>query len=277
MSLTDLDVFLRELARRSGEVILPFFRTQMTVIDKDRGHSFDPVTEADRAAESVIRTMIGERFPEHGIIGEELGDERIDAEYVWVIDPIDGTRSFVCGIPLWGTLIGLTRQRIPVQGLLHQPYTGELFTGDSRGSFLEHASGERRRLFTRPCERLEDAYLMTTSPGLFSGAAAKAYAALEARTKLVRYGADCYAYAMLASGQIDLVVETGLKPYDIVPLVPIIEGAGGIVTNWDGHPVTGGGSVVAAGDARLHAEALTLLRSGGWLQADGLDAGPGLK
>lgn len=264
MTVLAIETFFEELAIKSGEVILPFFRSQLSVSDKKPGAAFDPVTEADRGAEVVIRTMIRNAFPDHGILGEELGDDRIDAEYVWVIDPIDGTRSFVCGIPLWGTLIGLMRDQTPVYGIMHQPYTGELFRGDGKKAFLQHrhpktGSVAERRLCVRPCESLADAYMMTTSPKLFGTEEIGRYAAIEAATKLTRYGADCYAYMMLASGQIDLVIESGLKPYDIVPLVPIIEGAGGIVTTWSGERVRDGGAIIAAGDARVHAAALHAL------------------
>lgn len=262
MTVLALETFFEELALKSGEVILPFFRSQLTVSDKMPGASFDPVTEADRGAEVVIRAMIRKAFPEHGILGEELGDDRIDAEFVWVIDPIDGTRSFVCGIPLWGTLIGLMRDQTPVYGVMHQPYTGELFRGDGKKAHLRHqrnGSSTEKRLCVRPCESLADAYMMTTSPRLFGAHEIERYSAIEAATRLTRYGADCYAYMMLASGQIDLVIESGLKPYDIVPLVPIIEGAGGIVTTWTGERVREGGAIIAAGDARVHAEALHAL------------------
>ena len=258
MSLHDIENFFEELAERSGEVILPFFRSNLSVIDKEKGATFDPVTEADRAAETMIRSMIREAFPDHGILGEEFGNENIDADYVWVIDPIDGTRSFVCGIPLWGTLIGLLKHGRPVYGIMHQPYTGELFRGDGRKATFIHGT-RSRTLAVRPCEGIADAYMMTTTPAIFEGKAVERYASVERAVKLARYGADCYAYMMLASGQIDLVVEAGLKPYDIMPLIPIIEGAGGIVTTWDGAPVETGGAVIAAGDARVHAAALRML------------------
>lgn len=261
MTVLALESFFTKLARQSGEVILPFFRSQLSVIDKDHGVRFDPVTEADRAAEVVIRRLIREAFPTHGIIGEELGADRTDAEYVWIIDPIDGTRSFVCGIPLWGTLIGLLRNGHPVYGVMNQPYVGEYFCGDgARASLLRLGAAEPQRLHTRACDDLARAYLMTTSPMLFAEGEAERYAAVEQRVRLARYGADCYAYMMLASGQIDLVIESGLKPYDILPLVPIIEGAGGIVTTWEGEPVREGGRIVAAGDPALHAAALDVLR-----------------
>lgn len=251
---------MHDLARVSGEAILPFFRAGMNVADKLTDGSFDPVTEADRAAELVIRDRIMRQFPEHGIHGEEFEDLRPDAEFCWIIDPIDGTRAFICGLPLWGTLIGLTRNTHPTYGLMNQPYTRELFFGDGRSAKLVTPAGERQ-LSVRPCENLSQAYLMTTTPGLFRSETEMRYFEVEKHVKLARYGADCYAYAMLAAGQIDLVIECGLKAVDIMPLVPIIEGAGGIITTWEGAPVRGGGNVIAAGDQRIHAEALHKLRA----------------
>lgn len=261
MRPVDLSAFIEMLARQSGEAILPFFRTNLAVQDKGQSASggvFDPVTEADRAAESVIRRRIHDAFPTHGILGEEFDDERLDAEYVWVIDPIDGTRAFLCGLPVWGTLIGLMRKGSPVMGVMHQPYTGELFFGDGGQS---HVKGPRgiRDLQVRPCSALAEAVLMTTDPRLFKGGEHPAYLAIEQSVRLARYGTDCYAYAMLAAGHVDLVIETGLKPYDIVALIPIIEGAGGIVTTWDGAPAKDGGRIVAAATPELHAQALVHL------------------
>ena len=260
MSVVDLGAFVDELAALSGQAILPFFRAAFGTEDKAAGiGAFDPVTEADRAAEAAMRRLIKERFPQHGILGEEFGAEALDAEFVWVLDPIDGTRAFIAGLPLWGTLIGLTRGGVPVRGLMHQPFTAERFSGDGGQATWRGPSGERR-LRTRRCDRLADALLCTTSPKLFAGGEAVAYEAVEAETRLARYGTDCYAYCMLAAGHVDLVVEAGLKPYDIVALIPIIEGAGGVVTDWQGHSAAGGGRIVAAGDPRLHEAALARLR-----------------
>lgn len=260
MTVVALDQFMDELATLSGDVILPFFRSSLAVSDKSHGGRFDPVTEADRAAESVIRRRIREMFPSHGVRGEEFGNEREEAEYQWVIDPIDGTRAFICGLPLWGTLIGLTKGDVPVYGLMHQPYMRERFLGDGKRAWLRTPAGERM-LRTRPCRRLEDAYLATTSPRLLAGEHLAAYDRVEALVRNARYGTDCYAYAMVAAGQLDLVIECGLQPYDIVALIPIIEGAGGVVTAWDGGPAQAGGAVVAAGDRRLHEQVLALLSS----------------
>ena len=206
-----------------------------------------------------MRRLIGATFPDHGILGEEFGSEGLDAEFVWVLDPIDGTRAFIAGLPTWGTLIGLTRNGTAVRGLMHQPYIGERFVGDGHSATVHTARGERR-LRTRRCDRLADAILATTDPRLFAeGEERDRFRTVEGGVRMSRYGSDCYAYCMLAAGQIDLVVEAGLKPYDIVALIPIVEGAGGRVTAWDGGPATGGGRILAAGDPRLHAAALSIL------------------
>ncbi len=260
MALLSLDRFFAELADLSAAVIMPFFRMSQPVLNKAEG-GFDPVTEADRAAELAIRARIRQAFPAHAIRGEEFGVENEDAEYEWIIDPIDGTRGFICGLPTWGTLVGLTRHGAPVQGMMNQPHVGERFFGDGKVARLINAKGERR-LAARRCARLADAFIATTSPRIIKGAEGEAYDRLEAACRLARYGTDCYAYALLAAGQIDLVCETGLQPYDIAPLVPIIEGAGGIVTTWSGESPAKGGAIIAAGDPALHEQALKMLSGG---------------
>jgi myo-inositol-1(or 4)-monophosphatase len=258
MTAIDFSAFVDELAAVSGEAILPFFRTSLGVEDKSHGRSFDPVTAADRAAESAMRTLIRRSFPEHGIIGEEFGSERADAEYVWVLDPIDGTKSFISGMPAWGTLIALTRSGAPVFGMMHQPFTRERFSGDSGGAQYRGPAGDRA-LQTRPCAGLADAVLFTTSPQLMAQRDRRAFAKVEDKVRLSRYGGDCYAYCMLAAGHVDLVIETGLKPHDVIPLIPIIAGAGGIVTTWEGGAPEPGGRIIAAGDKRVHAAARAIL------------------
>jgi myo-inositol-1(or 4)-monophosphatase len=258
MTAIDFAAFVDQLATVSGEAILPFFRTSLGVEDKGSAAGFDPVTAADRAAETAMRTLIKRSFPEHGIVGEEYGNERSEAEYVWVLDPIDGTKSFITGMPVWGSLIALTRNGIPVFGLMHQPFIGERFAGDGGASRYRGPAGERA-LHVRPCAALADAMMFTTSPQLMNEADRTAFCRVEAAVRLSRYGGDCYAYCMLAAGHVDLVIETGLKPHDIVPLIPIIEGAGGIVTSWEGGSAVKGGRVVAAGDKRVHAAAIRLL------------------
>jgi myo-inositol-1(or 4)-monophosphatase len=258
MPAIDFTAFVDKLAAAAGDAILPFFRTSLSVDNKSRGGSFDPVTAADRAAEQAMRTLIRSNFPEHGIIGEEFGNERTDAEYVWVLDPIDGTKSFISGMPAWGTLIALMRAGEPVYGLMHQPFTREHFSGDCHAAHYRGPAGPRT-LRTRHCAALSDAILMTTSPLLMDDAERTAFQRVEKAAKLSRYGGDCYAYCMVAAGHVDLVIEAGLKPYDVAPLIPIITGAGGIITTWDGAPAKNGGRIVAAGDKRVHAAAMELL------------------
>ncbi|MBV9066296.1 MAG: histidinol-phosphatase [Methylobacteriaceae bacterium] len=268
MTAVDFAQFVDELATLSGEAILPFFRTSMSPADKSGGGVFDPVTEADRAAEVALRRMIEATFPNHGIIGEEFGATRADAEYVWVLDPIDGTKSFISGLPMWGTLIGLNRHGRPCYGMMHQPFTRERFFGDGAAAFWRgpsHRPGEdveERKLKTRPCALLAQATLMTTSPRLIQEKQREAYFKVEEKVRLVRYGGDCYGYCALAAGHVDLVIESSLKPHDIVALIPIIEGAGGIVTTWDGGDAAQGGAIIAAGDKRAHEAAVEILRSG---------------
>ena len=258
MTAIDFAAFVDELATVSGEAILPFFRTSLGVEDKGSAAGFDPVTAADRAAESAMRALIKSSFPEHGIVGEEYGNERADAEYVWVLDPIDGTKSFITGMPAWGSLIALTRNGEPVFGMMHQPFIRERFAGDGGATRYRGPAGERE-LHVRACATLADAMMFTTSPQLMNDADRLAFGRVEAAVRLSRYGGDCYAYCMLAAGHVDLVIETGLKPHDIVALIPIVQGAGGIVTNWEGESAVTGGRIVAAGDARVHAAALKLL------------------
>jgi myo-inositol-1(or 4)-monophosphatase len=262
MTAVDFEAFVDDLATVSGATIMPFFRTNLGVEDKSGGASFDPVTEADRAAESAIRRRIRETFPAHGVMGEEYGSERLDAEFVWVLDPIDGTKSFISGMLGWGTLIGLLRNGAPAFGMMHQPFTKERFTGDGGSAKVRSPYGERI-LRTRPCARLEDAVLYTTSPRLLPEPDRPRFDTIEDRVKLSRYGGDCYAYSMLAAGCIDLVIESSLAPYDIIALIPIVEGAGGVITTWDGGPAQAGGRIVAAGDPRLHAAALAILQAEG--------------
>lgn len=257
MSLVDFATFVDELASLSGEAIRPFFRTTLGVENKSIG-SFDPVTEADRAAETAMRALIRRTFPDHGIIGEEFGDERPDAHYVWVLDPIDGTKSFIAGMPAWGTLIGLLKDGVPVYGMMHQPFIGERFAGDGASARYRGPAGDRR-LSVRSCAGLKDAVLFTTSPLLMSAEERRHFQKVEKNVRLSRYGGDCYAYCMVAAGYVDIVIEAGLKPHDILPLIPIIEGAGGIVTDWRGNSATRGGRIVVAGDRRTHEQALKLL------------------
>jgi myo-inositol-1(or 4)-monophosphatase len=259
MTAVDFEAFVDELATLSGTAIMPFFRTALGIEDKSGGGAFDPVTEADRAAEAAIRHRIRALFPHHGVMGEEYGSNRLDAEFVWVLDPIDGTKSFITGMPGWGTLIGLLRNGQPCYGMMHQPFTKERFSGDG-GSAKYRGPGGARALKTRPCGKLAEAVLYTTTPRLMPDEERRLFGKIEDSVRMSRYGGDCYAYCMLAAGFIDLVIEAQLQPYDIVALIPIVEGAGGVITTWDGGPAQGGGRIVAAGDPRIHAAALSILQ-----------------
>src|SRR5262249_21813914 len=255
MTAIDFSAFVNELATVSGETILPFFRTALSIEDKGRPGGFDPVTAADHAAETAMRTLIRRTFPDHGIIGEEYGKERADAEYVWVLDPIDGTKSFISGMPPWGTLIALLRSGEPVFGMMNQPFTRERFSGNGGRAHYRGPTGERD-LRVRACTDLAKAVLFTTSPLLMNAYGRETFGRVEKTVRLSRYGGDCYAYCMLAAGHVDLVIETELKPYDVLPLVPIIVGAGGIITTWEGGAPHAGGRIIAAGDKRVHAAAI---------------------
>jgi histidinol phosphatase-like enzyme (inositol monophosphatase family) len=253
--------FVQQLADAAGDVIRPYFRKRIDVTDKGAAAGvYDPVTEADRRAEEVMRAMIGEYFPQDGILGEEMGATAGTSGYRWVLDPIDGTRAFIAGQPLWGTLIGLEHEGALVLGALDQPFLQERFLGTGGKTLLTNREGTSN-LSVRPCANLADALICTTHPMThFTDHERELFWRVERACRLSRYGGDCYAYALLAMGFVDLVVETGLKRWDIAAIVPIVEGAGGIVTDWQGRPMGEKGAIIAAGDARVHAEALKLLR-----------------
>jgi histidinol phosphatase-like enzyme (inositol monophosphatase family) len=258
--LRKLDAFALELSAAAAEITLPPFRVE-TAVENKASAGFDPVTEADRGAEAAIRRLIAQRYPDHGVIGEEGGADRPDAEHVWVLDPIDGTRAFIAGLPLWTTLIALRFQGSPVLGVIGQPYLREFYVGSpALGSRLVTPDGERR-LEVRACDGLGAAVISTTDPDLFAGPEVGAWTAVRGAARLARLGCDAYAYAMVALGTMDLVVESGLQPWDIEACVPIIEGAGGLVTDWSGRRLgREGGQVAAAGDPRVLRDALPLLR-----------------
>ncbi|MEZ5842296.1 MAG: histidinol-phosphatase [Hyphomicrobiaceae bacterium] len=262
-SVADLEAFAHHLADLSGNAILPLFRTRLEIEDKAEpggARSFDPVTAGDRAAETVMREAITRAHPTHGIVGEEFGTEAPDAAYKWVLDPIDGTRAFILGLPVWGTLIGLTEKDRTILGLMNQPFTRERFWAAGGAAKYRGPDGCTSRLRTRACRALADAQLSSTHPELFApGEEAEGFARIRQATRATRYGADCYAYCLVAAGHIDLVVEAGLKPYDVVALIPIVEAAGGVITTWDGGPATGGGRIIAAGDPELHRQACAVL------------------
>ena len=262
--LAELDAFLVELNGAAGGAILPLFRADHGLIDKggppdSEGGGFDPVTEADKGAERAIRALISQRYPDHGVIGEEYGEDRPDAEFVWVLDPVDGTRAFIAGLPVWTTLIGLRFAGKPVLGSIGQSFLDELYIGHAGGSRLQ-ARGRSRPLKVRPCPKLSGALIATTDPAIFRGAEADAWRAVRAGARLARLGCDAYAYAMVAAGTIDLVIETGLKAWDIDAAIPVIAGAGGLTTDWTGADVGAhGGRVAIAGDRACLGEALAAL------------------
>jgi histidinol phosphatase-like enzyme (inositol monophosphatase family) len=260
-TLEDLEPFLIELNRAAAAAILPLFRADHGLENKAGPGAFDPVTKADRGAEAAIRSLISRRFPEHGVIGEEYGEDRPDAEFVWVLDPIDGTRAFVAGLPLWTTLIGLRAAGEPVLGSIGQPYVGELYIGHAGGARLL-ARGASRPLTVRKGVGLERAIIATTDPeDCFNSAEKLAWRQVRAAVRLARMGCDAYAYAQVAVGTIDLVIESGLKCWDIEAAIPLIAGAGGYVTDWRGEPVgRHGGQVAIAGDPDLLDAALVALR-----------------
>lgn len=251
------------LADASGKAILKHFRKPMQVDNKASGGAFDPVTEADRAGERVIRKTLAALHPDHGILGEEMGQSAGTSRYTWVIDPVDGTRAFITGMPLWGTLIGVTGDGRAEIGLMDQPYTRERIWSGPSATFWREPDGRVRRVKASACPSIEAARLTTTSPDLFEEANDRAaFARLKAKARLTRFGGDCYGYCLLAAGHIDIIIEAGLKPYDIVALIPIIERAGGVVTTWDGGRAEGGGKIVACGDPRLHEAALKMIAGG---------------
>lgn len=248
---------LRAAADAARPRTLEKFRTILTV-DNKLTSGFDPVTAADRDAETAIRALIADNFPDHEIIGEEWEKKVTGSSFAWIIDPIDGTRAFISGVPVWGTLVGLLHNGQAIAGLMEQPFTGESWiAAGGEGSYAR--GGVSQPLRTSHITSLSAARISTTSPELFSGAHIAGWNAIREAGLVVRYGLDCYAYCLLASGHIDLVVEAGLKDVDIAPLIPIIEAAGGIITTWDGGRAEQGGTCVAAATPELHAEAMTVL------------------
>lgn len=252
----------QEAALAARPIALRHFRKQIAVDDKSKGGTYDPVTVADRQAEQAIRKILMSAFPDHAFLGEETGTAAGTSPYQWVVDPIDGTRAYIMGSPMWGTLIGLLHEGTPVLGILDHAFTGEMLWSSGGVSRLRHGNRPVRKLKTRSCGRLADAVFGSTHPDLFeSPFKRRVLGALKAKVRMTRYGGDCYGYGLLAQGFIDVIVETGLKPFDIVALIPIVEAAGGRVTTWTGEPAASGGDIVATGDARVHEEVLQLITS----------------
>jgi len=247
------------LADAARKVILPYFRIPggLAAENKEKG-GFDPVTAADRAAEKAMRALLAKLRPDDGILGEEFAAKSGTSGFTWVLDPIDGTRAFMSGTPSWGVLIALSDETGPVLGLVDQPFIGERFIGGFGLAQVDGPQGQQT-LATRPPRALDDAILFTTFPEVGSKAEEAAFHDLSGRVKLTRYGMDCYAYALIAAGQIDLVVEAGLAPYDIQAPMAVVQAAGGVVTNWQGGPAHQGGRILAAANREIHAAALAVL------------------
>jgi myo-inositol-1(or 4)-monophosphatase len=252
--------FAHAAALSAGKEILPHFRVALDIEDKGSPASYDPVTVADHAAETVIRAEIARAYPDHGIRGEEHGWEKGSSRYTWVIDPIDGTKSFILGQLHWATLIALHDGERVVAGVAHQPYVGESFLATVDGSAEWRRGGERRTLRSRACGKLGDAVVACTHPSMFRTPPERAaFDRVADRARLTRWGGDCYAYCLLAMGLIDIVIEASLQAYDVQALIPIVGAAGGAITSWTGGACDEGGSVVACGDRALHAKVLKLL------------------
>ena len=251
--------FAHMLADAARQAILPHFREAVDIENKKPDAAFDPVTEADRGAERAMRELIALHHPTHGVLGEEYGETRSQDGWSWTLDPVDGTRAFIAGLPLWGTLIALAYEGRPVIGVIDQAFLDERYVG-APGFAEVTARGVTTPLKVRACGHLNEATIATTDPFLFDGAEAGGFEMVRRTSRLQRYGCDCYAYAMLAAGRMDLVIESGLKPWDVQALIPVIEGAGGMVTDWRGRPSWMGGQIIAAGDARAHEQALVALR-----------------
>jgi histidinol phosphatase-like enzyme (inositol monophosphatase family) len=250
--------FADTLADAARDAILPYFRAKHSIANKG-GALFDPVTEADQAAERAMLALIERDFPDHGVLGEEYGERESCSLYQWILDPIDGTRAFISGLPTWGVLIGLYYEGQPLIGVMDQPYLDERYRGWNEGANAT-ARGETRLLKTRSCTGLGDALLSTTDPYLFRGQEAECFARVLNEARLIRYGYDCYAYSMVAAGHLDGVIESGLKAFDIAALIPILTGAGGGVCAWDGGDASQGGRVLAYGDPRVRDVMLAITR-----------------
>jgi len=255
-----LDV--NQMADAARKVIVPYFRSFGELENKldasPATTTFDPVTRADKEAEQAIVEIIRQRRPDDGIFGEEHGYHAGSSGLCWVIDPIDGTRGFVCGLPTWGTLIALHNGEKSILGVMDQPILEERFIGKPGGAQLYTRSGVRD-LAVRSTTNLADAWTCVTTPDVFAGSKEAVLFRLNEQVASIRYGTDCYGYAMLAAGMVDLVIEPGLEAYDIQAMIPIIESAGGVVTDWQGRAVSNGGDVVAAATPELHQQALAVV------------------
>ena len=261
--MNDSDIaFIQDMLQDAGEIALKYFRADASVIgldNKAEPGSFDPVTLGDKGVEQALRDALSARFPQDAIVGEEFATQEGSSDRTWIIDPIDGTKAFVTGMLGWGMLLGLLENGVPRLGFMRQPYIDETFWGDGSQAWLTR-HGTQRPLSTTSTTKIADATLYTTDPSMFSDPGQEAkYTALANQCRMRRFGGDCYAYSMLAHGQVDLVVENGLNPYDIVALIPIVQGAGGVVTNLEGDSAADGGYVVASATPSLHEQVLKIL------------------
>ncbi|MEP1355260.1 MAG: histidinol-phosphatase [Tateyamaria sp.] len=257
--IDDLRHVANALADVARSAILPHFRTPNLAADNKAPGGYDPVTEADRAAEQAMRSLLAEIRPDDAILGEEFGASAGTSGLTWVLDPIDGTRGFVAGTPTWGVLIAVGPETGPILGIIDQPYIGERFEGAAGAAQMSGPLGTRA-ITTRPTRDLAEAIVFTTFPEVGTDVDRLGFEAVATEAKLVRYGMDCYAYALVAAGQVDLVIEAGLQAYDIQAPIAVIEAAGGIVTDWEGGPVHQGGRALAAANRDIHAAALALLQ-----------------
>ena len=256
---TELSNFAVALARASAGEIMAYFRRNADIDVKD-GPVWDPVTEGDRAGERLIRQMIEQRYPEHGIHGEEYGVKEGRSGFTWILDPVDGTRSFVCGMPTWATLIGLNFEDRPVIGLMNQPVVGDMFYGNPAGAWHDYR-GTTHPIRTRTGIPLAKASIGTTAPELYrSDRDQRAFQRMRASAQLTRYGGDAYFFCVMASGHLDIAMDANLQAYDIAPLIPIVTGAGGVAAEWTGGDPARGGNVVTAGSQALLDEALAILQ-----------------
>jgi myo-inositol-1(or 4)-monophosphatase len=262
MTVDDATIaFAHRLADASGAVIRPFFRRRIDVAHKAGVHAFDPVTEADKGAERAIRDLLARERPDDAILGEEFGAQAGTSGYRWVLDPLDGTRAFITGRHEWGSLIALEKDGMPMLGVLDQPVLGERFVGVNGAAAL-HQAGQVTPLKTRACSDLKDAILCATDPFAYFNSDQRAgFQRVSKAARMTRFGGDCYLFAALALGFVDLIIEAGFHPWDIAALIPLVEGAGGIVTSWSGGDCRDGVTILAAGDARIHRAAMALLAS----------------
>lgn len=255
--ITELTQFTLKLAEASAKIILPQFRKNIAIDVKD-GEVWDPVTDADRGAERIIREMIEASYPGHSIIGEEFGTKQGTSPYTWVLDPIDGTRSFVIGMPTWATLIGLYKEGQPLLGVMNQPFVGECFYGNPDGAWHQH-QGSTEKIHVRPPVKLSQASAGTTAPQLYKGH--EGFARLQKAVTTIRFGGDAYFFSLVAAGHLDIAMDPGLQIYDIAALIPIIRGAGGVAGSWTDNDVTKGGNVMFASSQSLLDEAIEMMRS----------------